>query len=73
MKAISVSNITQNDIEQMGRKRSFKRNSDNAGVTINAIKNKKTGVTVMVAGNANQIRNRFSSDNMVVESKIKAD
>lgn len=71
LKTVSAQKITEQDLKEIGRRRSFQREEDGSNIRLNAIKNKKNGVVVMTAANANDIKELYGDNCEVVESKIK--
>ena len=68
IKTVAVKDITDKDVNELGRARGFQRKTDRTGNAINAVRNTKTGVVVMVTGSAQEIKAKFNEDYEVVES-----
>lgn len=76
MKRVNLKDATEVDINELGRKRSFKRDGDRTSDTINMVRNKKTGVVVATPSvEAYKVElednDKDAGDYEVVESKIK--
>ena len=72
IKTKSLVDVQRSDLEELGRKRGFQRKEDETPSSVQAIRNKKTGVVVMtpqVAQYSKDVKN--PEDFEVVESQIK--
>ena len=70
-KHIPISEFTEKDAMEMGRRRDFSRDEDGSGATIIVMKNKKSGMAIVVSYRSHKSLEGFGEDWEVVESIFK--